>query len=113
MHRTFEQWLTWMESCHPAEIELGLKRCRTVLDRLLEGKLNCPIITVAGTNGKGSTLAVLEALAKQANIKPLLFTSPEGTRRFLPYWKTGYECRADTMSTRICGHGNRRQSLPG
>jgi len=76
MHRTFEQWLTWMESCHPAEIELGLKRCRTVLDRLLEGKLNCPIITVAGTNGKGSTLAVLEALAKQANIKPLLFTSP-------------------------------------
>lgn len=76
MDRTFEQWLAWMESCHPAEIELGLQRCRTVLDRLLTTELKCPIITVAGTNGKGSTLAVLESLAKQSDLKPLLYTSP-------------------------------------
>ncbi len=76
MDRTFEQWLTWMESCHPVEIELGLQRCRTVLDRLMDSKLDCPIITVAGTNGKGSTLAVLEALARQSRLKPLLYTSP-------------------------------------
>jgi len=65
-----------MESCHPVEIELGLQRSQKVLERLLIKKLTLPIITVAGTNGKGSTVAVLEALAIQANKKVLTFTSP-------------------------------------
>jgi len=74
--KTFEQWLSWMESCHPDEIELGLERCKGVLQRLLSSKYSFPIITVAGTNGKGSTIATLEALARNANIKPLVYTSP-------------------------------------
>ncbi|RLA00393.1 MAG: bifunctional folylpolyglutamate synthase/dihydrofolate synthase [Gammaproteobacteria bacterium] len=76
MSKTFEQWLMWMESCHPVEIELGLERCNQVLSRLISKNLPFPIITVAGTNGKGSTVAVLEALALQAGCKPLVFTSP-------------------------------------
>ena len=76
MSKTFKQWLTWMESCHPVEIELGLERCHRVLERLLNNNLTIPVITVAGTNGKGSTVAVLEALVKQAGLKPLVYTSP-------------------------------------
>ncbi len=76
MQKTFEQWLSWMESCHPEEIELGLGRCQKVLNRLIPKIPDFPVITVAGTNGKGSTIATLEALATNANIKPLVYTSP-------------------------------------
>lgn len=76
MQKSFEQWLSWMESCHPEEIELGLGRCKRVLERLLTKRYDFPVITVAGTNGKGSTIAVLESLSRQANIKPLVYTSP-------------------------------------
>ena len=65
--KSFEEWLNWIENCHSSEIELGLERCRGVLNQLLNSPLSCPIITVAGTNGKGSTVAVLESLALQAN----------------------------------------------
>ena len=81
MHRTFKQWLSWMEKCHPVEIELGLERCNRVLKRLLITDFTFPIVTVAGTNGKGSTVAVIESLAREANIKPLVLTSPH----FLDY----------------------------
>ena len=81
MSKTLKQWLSWMESCHPDEIELGLERCIRVLKRLLTSEFSFPVVTIAGTNGKGSTVAVLEALAKQAKMKPLVFTSPH----FLDY----------------------------
>jgi len=76
MSKTFEQWLSWIESCHPIEIDLGLDRCHRVFSRLLDKELKCPIITVAGTNGKGSTVAVLEALALHGNKTTLVYTSP-------------------------------------
>ena len=76
MSKSFEQWINWMESCHPVEIDLGLERCNAVLKRLLKQPLNCPVVTIAGTNGKGSTVAVLESLAIQSNLKPLTYTSP-------------------------------------
>ena len=51
-------WLAHAEQLHPQEIELGLERVRRVAARLgLQFK--CPVITVAGTNGKGSTCAML------------------------------------------------------
>ncbi|PCJ50682.1 MAG: bifunctional folylpolyglutamate synthase/dihydrofolate synthase [Gammaproteobacteria bacterium] len=76
MSKTYDQWLSWIESCHVTEIDLGLDRCRQVLHQLLNEKLNCTILTVAGTNGKGSTVAVLEALALQANKSVVVYTSP-------------------------------------
>jgi len=65
-----------MESCHPVEIELGLERSQRTLQQLLTKPLDIPVITIAGTNGKGSTVAVLEALAIEDGKKPLVYTSP-------------------------------------
>jgi len=76
MTKSFEQWLSWMESCHPVEIELGLERSQRTLQQLLTKPLDIPVITIAGTNGKGSTVAVLEALAIEDGKKPLVYTSP-------------------------------------
>ena len=72
-------WLAYIEGIHPVGIELGLERVRAVADRLAllqNGKLNCPVITVAGTNGKGSTCATLEGIYAAAGYKTGLYTSP-------------------------------------
>ena len=62
---TLEDWLAHAERLHPKNIELGLDRVRAVAQRLGLA-FDCPVITVAGTNGKGSTCAMLEAIALQA-----------------------------------------------
>ncbi len=54
---------------------MGLERVREVAQRMAL-KFDCPVITVAGTNGKGSTCAMLEAVALQAGYKPGVYTSP-------------------------------------
>jgi dihydrofolate synthase/folylpolyglutamate synthase len=59
--RSLKQWLDWLETLHPSEIELGLQRVSTVAKKLNVQSLGCPVITVAGTNGKGSTVAALSA----------------------------------------------------
>ncbi|MBQ0133272.1 MAG: bifunctional tetrahydrofolate synthase/dihydrofolate synthase [Comamonas sp.] len=78
MHSTFStlsQWLAHCEQIHPQNISMGLERVRTVAQRL-QLKFDCPVITVAGTNGKGSTCAMLEAVALQSGYKPGVYTSP-------------------------------------
>ena len=72
-------WLAYIEGIHPVGIELGLERVRAVAERLAllqGGRLNCPVITVAGTNGKGSTCATLEGIYAAAGYKTGLYTSP-------------------------------------
>jgi dihydrofolate synthase/folylpolyglutamate synthase len=70
-------WLTWQESLNPVEIDLGLDRIARVLARAgLSSSFNCPLITVAGTNGKGSVVAMLEAMAMSAGLKVCSYTSP-------------------------------------
>ena len=63
---------------HPSRIDLGLERVATVWQRLLsEGlSLSSPIIVVGGTNGKGSTIAFLEAIYQQAGYRTVVYTSP-------------------------------------
>lgn len=68
-------WLTWLESLHPDEIELGLDRVRAVLDRL-ELKLPEHVLTIAGTNGKGSSVAMADALLRAAGYSVGAYTSP-------------------------------------
>lgn len=70
------QWLDWLETLHPAEIELGLERTAAVADRLGLRDAAVPIITVAGTNGKGSVCAFLEAILAAAGWRVGLYTSP-------------------------------------
>lgn len=70
-------WLTWQESLNPKEIDLGLDRVSRVLAQAgLSSSFKCPLITVAGTNGKGSVVAMLEAIAKAAGLKVCSYTSP-------------------------------------
>jgi len=74
--RTLEQWLSHLESIHPTEIELGLERVAAVAERLELLQPGRPVISVAGTNGKGSTVAVMEAVLCAAGKIPGAFTSP-------------------------------------
>lgn len=68
-------WLAHCERLHPKTIALGLDRVRAVADRMGLA-FACPVITVAGTNGKGSTCAMLEAVALQAGWRTGVYTSP-------------------------------------
>ncbi|MDX1594676.1 MAG: bifunctional tetrahydrofolate synthase/dihydrofolate synthase [Gammaproteobacteria bacterium] len=71
---TLAQWLNRIESCHPEEIELGLERVGEVAGRLdLPGTCT---VTVAGTNGKGSVVAFLEAMLGAAGYRVAAYTSP-------------------------------------
>lgn len=70
------QILTHLESLQPNTIDLGLDRIFTVAQNFIPLSFNCPVVTVAGTNGKGTTVAVLAALAQAAGLKVATYTSP-------------------------------------
>jgi dihydrofolate synthase/folylpolyglutamate synthase len=74
--RTLAQWLAWMESNHPRQIELGLERIRTVAARLQLTAPRATVVTVAGTNGKGSCVAFLEAILRAGGHRVGCYTSP-------------------------------------
>ncbi len=69
-------WLQRLEALHPTEIELGLERVEQVARRLDLLSPEVPVVTVAGTNGKGTTAAALEALLLAAGRRPGVYTSP-------------------------------------
>src|SRR5687767_5367167 len=73
--KTLQEWLAYCESLHPKTIELGLDRVKSVAARM-QLRFGCPVITVAGTNGKGSTCAMLEAIALESGYRPGVYTSP-------------------------------------
>ncbi|HSG60093.1 MAG TPA: bifunctional tetrahydrofolate synthase/dihydrofolate synthase [Pseudomonadales bacterium] len=68
-------WLSRIEQIHPQEIDLGLARVASVWQRLTVD-LEAFVITVAGTNGKGSTVAALQSAALSNGIRVCAFTSP-------------------------------------
>ncbi len=72
---SLSSWLTLIESLHPKSIEMGLERVRAVKEKL-GIEFSCPVITVGGTNGKGSTCAMLEAILLQAGYRVGCYTSP-------------------------------------
>ena len=72
---TLSDWLTHAEKLHPTSIDMGLDRVRAVAQRM-NLRLHCTVITVAGTNGKGSTCAMLEAILLAAGYRCGLYTSP-------------------------------------
>ena len=77
--RTLAEWLAFIERQHPQAIALGLDRVREV-HRRMKTRLQCPVVTVGGTNGKGSTCALLEAILRAAGHRTGLYTSPHLVR---------------------------------
>jgi dihydrofolate synthase/folylpolyglutamate synthase len=72
---TLADWLAKLETMHPKTIDMGLERVQQVRERM-GIHFDCPVITVGGTNGKGSTCAMLESILLQAGYRVGLYTSP-------------------------------------
>jgi len=69
-------WLAWQETLHPQKIDLGLERVTAVAGRLGLLQPGHCVITVAGTNGKGSSVALLDAILRSAGYRVGRYTSP-------------------------------------
>lgn len=73
--QTLQDWLSLLETRHSKEIDMGLERVASVKNRL-NIQFSCPLIMVGGTNGKGSTCAMLEAVLLQAGYRVGLYSKP-------------------------------------
>ncbi|MCB1772842.1 MAG: bifunctional tetrahydrofolate synthase/dihydrofolate synthase [Gammaproteobacteria bacterium] len=71
-----DAWLAWQAGLNPRTIDLGLDRVREVWRELGSPSLGAPVITIAGTNGKGSSVAVTEAILQQGGYRTACYTSP-------------------------------------
>ncbi|MDB5816583.1 MAG: bifunctional tetrahydrofolate synthase/dihydrofolate synthase [Rhizobacter sp.] len=73
--RTLAEWLAHCERLHPVTIDMGLDRVQAVRSKL-GIRFDCVVVTVAGTNGKGSTCAMLESIALHAGYQVGVYSSP-------------------------------------
>lgn len=73
---SLDQWLDWLERLHPTTIDMGLQRVSQVADRLGLRPAIMPLILVGGTNGKGSTVALLAEIYRHAGYRVGAYTSP-------------------------------------
>jgi dihydrofolate synthase / folylpolyglutamate synthase len=78
--RALEQWLALQEAVHPKTIDMGLERVASVARTLGVDKPSARVITVGGTNGKGSTVAHVDAILRAAGASTGMFTSPHFIR---------------------------------
>ncbi|MEO8018478.1 MAG: bifunctional tetrahydrofolate synthase/dihydrofolate synthase [Pseudomonadota bacterium] len=78
--RSLAEWLEQQQKSHPSAIELTLDRVREVARRLDLLAPAYPVLTVGGTNGKGSTVAWIDAMLRAADLRCGRFTSPHLVR---------------------------------
>ena len=96
MKKNLAEWLAYIERQHPSTIALGLERVSQIM-QTLNLALGCPVITVGGTNGKGSTCAMLESILRCAGYRTGLYTSPHLVRYAERVRIAGLECEEDTL----------------
>lgn len=95
---TLDQWLVWQETLHPKSIDLGLARIKKVF-QALHPELKLPLtVTVGGTNGKGSCVAMLDAILRAEGYRVATYTSPH-LLRYNERMRINGECVEDN---RIC-----------
>ncbi len=80
IQRSLSDWLAWQETLNPREIDLGLERVRLVADRLSLNRPTTGLITVGGTNGKGSTVSFIEQVCAANGLHTAAYTSPHLVR---------------------------------
>ena len=90
--KTLDDWLAYCEQIHPQGIDMGLERVRKAAQRLGLA-FKCPVIMVAGTNGKGSTCAMLEAILLEAGYRTGVYSSPH-----LVHFEERCRIRGDVVS---------------
>lgn len=73
---SLEAWLEWQQALHPRAMDLGLERVARVLERTGWRRPEAPVLTIGGTNGKGSCVAFSAALLAAAGHRVATFTSP-------------------------------------
>lgn len=95
---TLNAWLDWQQSLHGKDIDLGLERIRTVYERLNLNWGKTQRISVAGTNGKGSTIAFLNAIYTAGGYRVAQFTSPH----FIDYNERIQIDGVEASDTQIC-----------
>ena len=74
--QSLADWLAWQESLHPQAIDMGLQRVQGVLERMHLADTSTLTISVAGTNGKGSCVAMLDAILRAGGYRVGIYTSP-------------------------------------
>lgn len=87
-------WLGYINGLHHKTIDLGLTRIRAIAEELDLLRLDCPVITVAGTNGKGSCVAVLTSIYQQAGYRVAAYTSPH-LLHFNERLQLNHQCLSD------------------
>ncbi|MGY2239376.1 bifunctional tetrahydrofolate synthase/dihydrofolate synthase [Pseudomonas gingeri] len=76
IQRTLGDWLAYLEQLHPSAIDMGLERSQEVANRMGLGRPAPRVVTVTGTNGKGSTCAFVAALLQAQGLKVGVYSSP-------------------------------------
>ncbi|HEY9024243.1 MAG TPA: bifunctional folylpolyglutamate synthase/dihydrofolate synthase, partial [Burkholderiaceae bacterium] len=74
-YTTLADWLAHCERLHPKSIDMTLDRVKTMVERM-DLRFEVPVITVAGTNGKGSTCSMIESIARAAGYRVGLYIKP-------------------------------------
>ena len=105
------EWLAYIERQHPKTIALGLDRVSEVFSRL-GIKIQCPVLTVAGTNGKGSTCAMLESILRVAGYRTGLYTSPHLLRYNERVRVAGVEASDDALAASFSAVERARLEIP-
>ena len=95
---TLKDWLAWQEQLHPNPIDLGLERVRCVLQAMQLERPPFQVLTVGGTNGKGSCVTFLDAMLRAQGYRVGAYTSPH----LLRYNERVRVCQQDSSDAELC-----------
>jgi dihydrofolate synthase/folylpolyglutamate synthase len=109
--RSLGEWLDYIERQHPKVIALGLERVSEVFSRM-RIEIRCPVFTVGGTNGKGSTCAMLESILRAAGYRTGLYTSPHLLRYNERVRVAGVEASDEALSESFEAVEQARREVP-
>jgi dihydrofolate synthase / folylpolyglutamate synthase len=105
-------WLHYIEQQHPQSIELGLDRVREAASRMRLDKPARHVITVGGTNGKGSTVAFIESIAREAGWRVGTYTSPHLLRYNERVRIDGHEAADESLAEAFAAVETARGAIP-